>query len=107
MRVPIFHAVNLAGNPTCIKADEIAAAVYVPKEEEVIIGTRSGKEYYFSSKVIKDYYNLIFQEALSDCETPDLSGVVFAIVEYELNTSKSENELNTSKRKSKPFSKDY
>ena len=52
-------------------------------------------------------YNSIFQDNLSDCENQDLSGVVFAIVEYELNTSKSENELNTSKRKSKPFSKDY
>lgn len=107
MRLPIFHAVNLFGNPTCIKADEITTAVYVPKEEEVIIGTRSGKEYYFSSKVIKEYYYSIFQDNLSDCETPDLSGVVFAIVEYELNTSQSENELNTSKRRSKPFSKGY
>lgn len=87
MRLPIFHAVNLAGNPTCIKADEITAAVYVHKEDEVIIGTRSGEEYYFSSKVIKDYYNSIFQDNLSDCENQDLSGVVFAIVEYELKTS--------------------
>ena len=107
MRVPIFHAENLAGNPTCIRADEITAAVEQPREGKVIIATRNGREYGFSSKVIKEYYNSIFLDQLSDCENQDLSGVVFAIVEYELKTSQSENELNTSKRKSKTFSKDY
>ena len=87
MRLPIFHAENLAGNPTCIKADEIAAVVEQPKEGKVIIATRNGREYGFSSKVIKDYYNSIFQNQLSYCENPDLSGAVFAIVEHELKTS--------------------
>lgn len=87
MRVPIFHAVNLAGNPTCIKADEIAAVVDRQKEGKVSIWTRSGIEHCFSANVIKDYYNLIFQDQLSDCENQDLSAVVFAIVEYEIKTS--------------------
>lgn len=88
MIVPVFHAVNLAGNPTSIKADEITAAVEQPREGKVIIATRNGREYGFSSKVIKDYCNSIFQDALSGYENPDLSGVVFAIVEHELKTSR-------------------
>lgn len=87
MRLPIFHAENLAGNPTCIKADEIAAVVEQPKEGKVIIGTRNGREYGFSAKVIKEYYFSIFQDHLTDCEAPDLSEMVFAIVEYKLNKS--------------------
>ena len=82
MRVPIFHAVNLAGNPTCIRADEITAAVEQPREGKVIIATRNGRECGFSSKVIKDHYNSFFQDKLSYCENPDISRVVFAIVEY-------------------------
>lgn len=107
MRLPIFHAVKLAGNPTCIRADEITAAVEQPREGKVSIWTRSGIEHCFSANVIKDYYNSIFQDQLSDCENQDLSAVVFAIVEYELEASQNENELNTIKRKSKMFSKDY
>lgn len=85
MKLPIFHAENLAGNPTCIKADEIAAVVEQPKEGKVIIGTRNGREYGFSAKVIKEYYSSIFQDNLMGCEATDLSEMVFAIVEHLLN----------------------